>query len=123
MVNAKTILETLGRWPAYIRRDGLARGLASDEPPLRSELFSADQMEQHGKALAASHKLGPGHAPDLLLARLATNEDVLNGVRDVLTEAVKADRRDHAGRRMAAGQLLSDRGADPHGQTAFAERL
>ena len=25
---------------------------AGDEPPLRSELFSADQMEQHGKTLA-----------------------------------------------------------------------
>ena len=58
-----------------------------------SELFSADQMEQHGKTLAASHKLGAGYTPDLLLARLAENEDVLRGVRDLLTEAVKADRR------------------------------
>ena len=28
------------------------RKYADDEPPLRSELFSADQMEQHGKILA-----------------------------------------------------------------------
>ena len=92
-VRAKTVLEILGRRPAYLRKDGLARGLAGNEPPLRSELFSADQMEQHGKALAGLHKLGPGDTPDRLLARLAENEDVLRGVRDVLTEAVKADRR------------------------------
>ena len=92
-VNAKTILETLGRWPAHLRRNGLARGLASDEPPLRSELFSADQMEQHGKTLAGSHKLGLGYTSDLLLARLAENEGVLRRVRDLLTDAVKADRR------------------------------
>ncbi len=92
-VSAKTVLETLGRWPAYFRKDGLARGLAGNEPPLRSELFSADQMEQHGKALAGAHKLGPGHTPDRLLARLAENEGVLRGVRDLLTEAVKDERR------------------------------
>jgi cyclic beta-1,2-glucan synthetase len=41
---------------------------------LRSELFSAVQMEQHGKDLAASHLLMPGHPPDRLLARLTDNE-------------------------------------------------
>ncbi len=50
-------------------------------------------MEQHGKTLAGSHKLGLGYTPDPLLARLAENEGVLRSVRDVLTEAVKADRR------------------------------
>jgi cyclic beta-1,2-glucan synthetase len=72
---------------------GLGRNHTGDEPPLRAELFSADQMEQHGKNLAGSHKLSPGRAPDLLLARLAENEDVLLGVRNLLTEAVKANRR------------------------------
>ena len=62
-------------------------------PPLRSELFSADQMEQHGKTLAGSHQLAVGHAPDQLLARLGENEGVLREVHDLLTEAVKGDRR------------------------------
>ncbi len=92
-VNATTILETLGRSVARLRTSGLARGLAGDEPPLRSELFSVDQMKQHGKALAALHRLSSGHAPDLLLGRLAENERILRGVRDLLTEAVNADRR------------------------------
>jgi len=50
-------------------------------------------MEQHGKTLAGLHKLGPGCARDRLLTRLADNEGVLLGVRNLLTEAVKATRR------------------------------
>jgi cyclic beta-1,2-glucan synthetase len=64
-----------------------------DEPPLRAELFSAEQMAQHGKALAASHKLAPGRAPDRLLARLAANESALVEACRLLTEAVTESRR------------------------------
>ncbi|MBK9167499.1 MAG: cyclic beta 1-2 glucan synthetase [Bryobacterales bacterium] len=64
-----------------------------DAPPLRADLFSADQMQEHGKTLAGSHKLSPGAAPDRLLARLADNEDTLLGVRGLLTEAVRTNRR------------------------------
>jgi len=64
-----------------------------EEAPLRSELFSADQMAQHGKALAVSHTLASGRAPDLLLARLAANESALVGVCDLLTTAVMEKRR------------------------------
>ncbi len=64
-----------------------------DAPPLRAELFSADQMRQHGRVLATSHKLSPGVAPDRLLARLAENRGVLLGVRGLLTAAVKTNRR------------------------------
>ena len=64
-----------------------------DEPPLRLELFSADQMAQHGKALAAAHRLAAGRAPDRLLARLAANENALVGVSKLLTEAVAEKRR------------------------------
>ena len=66
---------------------------ATDEPPLRSGLFSAEQMEHHGKALAMSHTLQHGRPQDRLLKRLAENEGVLLGVRVLLTEAVKANRR------------------------------
>ena len=66
---------------------------AHEEPPLRSDLFSADQMEQHGKGLAAAHRLAPGRAPDRLLTRLAENEHVLIDVCDLLTSAVTANRR------------------------------
>ena len=50
-------------------------------------------MEQHGKALAASHQLASGRAPDQLLARLAANESVLAEVCNRLTAAVTAKHR------------------------------
>ncbi len=67
--------------------------LATDEPPLRAELFSAVQMEQHGKRLAASHPLLVGQLPDRLLARLTENERVLTEVCTLLTAAVTAKQR------------------------------
>jgi cellobiose phosphorylase len=70
-----------------------ARKYSGGEPPLRSELFSADQMKEHGKALADSHKLSTEPAANPLLTRLAENEDVLTGVYSLLTDAVTASRR------------------------------
>ncbi|MDO9172475.1 MAG: cyclic beta 1-2 glucan synthetase, partial [bacterium] len=64
-----------------------------DEQPLRSELFSADQMKHHGKSLAESHGPCRERAPDRLLSRLAENERVLAETRDLVTEAVTTDRR------------------------------
>ena len=92
-VSSKTIRGTLRHWWARLRGNGLAQQYADDEPPLRSELLSADQMEQHGKTLAGTHKLSPGRAPDQLLTRLAENERVLIGACNLLTAAVKTNRR------------------------------
>ncbi len=68
--------DTLSRWP---------RILPDEAPPLRSGLFSADQMAQHGKVFAASHQLAAGSSPDLLLARLAENEMALTRICNLLT--------------------------------------
>ena len=92
-VSSKTIRGTLLYLWARLRGNHLAQQYTADEPPLRSELLSADQMEQHGKTLAGTHKLGPGRAPDQLLIRLAENEGVLIGACNLLTAAVKANRR------------------------------
>jgi cyclic beta-1,2-glucan synthetase len=61
------------------------------EAPLRSELYSADQMAQHSRSLAKSHTLALSKKPmaDRLLLRLADNERVLLEVRNLLTESVK----------------------------------
>ncbi|HJX30730.1 MAG TPA: hypothetical protein VJ624_02650, partial [Thermodesulfobacteriota bacterium] len=90
---SKTIIENLPHLWARFRGNSLSQKLVGDEPPLRSELFSASQMEQHGKALAGSHKLGPGPGPDRLLTRLAENGGVLIGACNLLTAAVKTNRR------------------------------
>jgi cyclic beta-1,2-glucan synthetase len=92
-VNNKTIIENLLHLKMSLGGNGLSQRYVGDEPPLRSELFSADQMAQHGKILAGSHKLSLGHTPDQLLTRLAENESVLIEVQDLLMEAVKGNRR------------------------------
>jgi len=60
-----------------------------DQPPLRAELFSAEQLEQHGRALAGAHRLGSPDTPERLLLRLADNEQVLVRTCDLLMAAVK----------------------------------
>ena len=89
----KTVFGDLLHLVASLRGDGLAQKCGGDEPPLRSELFSNEQMEQHGKTLAGSHRVGSGHAPDQLLTRLAENEGVLIEVRKLLLEPVETSRR------------------------------
>ncbi len=92
-ISSKSILGNLSHLQARLRGNSKIQKFADTEPPLRSELFGSDQMEQHGKTLAGLHKLGPGRARDRLLIRLADNEGVLLGVRNLLTEAIKANRR------------------------------
>jgi len=78
---------------AQLNENSLNKKFANGEPPLRSELFSADQMEQHGKILASTHTSVSVPQPDQnLLKRLAENEDFLFEVHDLLTETVKANR-------------------------------
>ncbi len=92
-VSSKRVRGTFSRMWARIRGSDPAHGHAVDELPLRSELFSAHQMEQHGKILAGVHQLAPGRPRDHLLARLAENERLLLEVHNLLTEDVKADER------------------------------
>ena len=92
-MSGRTIFERLLEITARFGRAESLGKYADEEPPLRSELFSADQMEQHGKNLAVAHRLAPGRAPDQLLTRLAENERILVEVCDLLTAAVTANRR------------------------------
>lgn len=71
----------------------LRGGKADSELPLRAELFSALQMEQHGRILANAHKLGTGRGRDQLLSRLADNEQVILDACNQLTAAIKAGRQ------------------------------
>jgi cellobiose phosphorylase len=90
---SETIFGNLLHFVASLHGKGPAQKYGGDEPPLRSELFSSDQMEQHGKTLAGSHQVGSGRRPDRLLTRLAENEGVLIEVRNLLLEPVEASRR------------------------------
>ena len=85
---------------AWLRRlPGLPRHVSSApltkelELPLRAELFSALQMEQHGRILANAHTLGTGSGQDHLLMRLAENEKTIIHACSQLTEAIQAGRQ------------------------------
>ncbi|MBK9777272.1 MAG: cyclic beta 1-2 glucan synthetase [bacterium] len=92
-VRSEVVRDTLYRTWSRVNRLGRDTATDSDESPLRSELFSADQMELHGKVLAGMHRLADGRARERLLARLSENEALLLDVHDLLTEDVQSDRR------------------------------
>ena len=81
------------RLRAFRRRRTAMRTKPEQEPALRSELFSAEQMERHGQALAAQHRLSPRSRNNLLLDRLDDNEAVLIHTCERLTEATRRKRR------------------------------
>ncbi|MDB5491259.1 MAG: NdvB [Micavibrio sp.] len=66
---------------------------AAQEHPLRSELFSAYQMEQYGRLLAANHIINEKAAPDQLLLRLADNETIISQTCDLLNSTILGKRQ------------------------------
>ena len=71
---------------------------------MRAELFSADQMERHGKTLADAHVLREERGGDQLLVRLTDNEKALEVASGLLSQAAKDNRRI-----TPAGEWLLDR--------------
>ncbi len=79
-------------WRWRIRRSMSGSDLAQ-ESALRSELFSADQMERHGRTLATQHRLSEHSSANLLLSRLANNEALLAHAGERLTGASRQHQR------------------------------
>ncbi|MEP7151996.1 MAG: glucoamylase family protein, partial [Nitrospira sp.] len=92
-MSTNSILDSWRQLTGHLRGTTEIEQYSGEEPPLRSELFSAEQMEQHGKTLAGLHRVSSEHEPDPLLSRLAENEAVLLDVRNLVAEAVKGSRR------------------------------
>ena len=80
--------ELLSRLRLYFLENDLTRRYTNEEP-LRAELFNTDQLEQHGKYLANTHKVVSGRSKERLLKRLAKNEKILIEVRNLITESIK----------------------------------
>jgi len=91
-VTTNTIDDFLSNLRTYFQKN-IARKYADEQPPLRSELFTTDQMEQHAKFLAGSHELSYEQAPEQLVKRLSDNEEVLGKVTNLLHDAVKEKNR------------------------------
>ncbi len=65
----------------------------SDEPSETAEIYTADQMAQHGLRLARQHKLAAGRGRNDLLQRLGNNESILVSVWQQLCATVAESRR------------------------------
>ena len=86
-------LRSLRRLRAILRQKSLTRRSPETEPTLRSELFSADQMDVYGAVLARRHRSSELSRANSLLARLADNETVLAHSCEMLTLAIRSGRR------------------------------
>src|ERR1035437_460902 len=93
-IGPSIINESLLRLKSHLWENDLSQQYTETEPPLSSELFSTEQMEQYGKTLAGLHILGPKVDPEQqLLSRLAENEAILLEVHNLVSEAVKGKRQ------------------------------
>ena len=93
-IRPSIIKESVHRLKSILLESDLSQKFANGEPPLSSELFSNEQMEQYGKILAGTHILGQKTKPvQDLLSRLTENEAILLEVHDLVSEAVKGNRQ------------------------------
>ena len=99
--NQKDIFELLPQAITTLRKniidpifgDGKSDKYANERPPLRSELFTEEQLEQHAIAISRKHILISDHPSEQLLKRLAENENILLDVHALLTESAKQNTR------------------------------
>src|SRR5476649_1481922 len=99
--DSKAIFEMLPQAIAVLKKNIIAPFLgasllekfANEKPPLRAELFSAEQIESYAKKLAVNHPLITEHPSEQLLKRLAENSDALLDVHALLTQSVKENHR------------------------------
>src|SRR5450631_4409203 len=64
-----------------------------EKAPIRSELFSLEQLESYARTLAQNHQLTIEHPSEQLLKRLAENEEILLEVHNLLTASAKENKR------------------------------
>jgi cyclic beta-1,2-glucan synthetase len=93
----RTAGQTVGRilrGERPLNGNGNGTGNGAEEQPLRAELLSVRQLEEHAKSLAGWHQVQtkPGGA-DRLLPRLTANEAVLREAYELVSEAVKRGRQ------------------------------
>src|SRR5688572_15736668 len=73
----------------YFQSDTIDRKDALEKSPLRSDIFSLEQMEQHALRVANEHKINFEDSSEQLLKRLAENEEVLLHVTGLLQDVVR----------------------------------
>ena len=82
--------EFLPHFKIPVGRDEPLRDGGEDEP-LRAELFSVEQLEQHAAESAKKHRISPEPGRDHLLGRLSENERVLLEAHKLITATIALD--------------------------------
>ena len=77
----------------FLRRGESRDSSVDQDLPMRSELFSAEQMEQYGRTLASWHRVSVAYSHNRLLWRLSENEKVLTEAVKLLADTVKENVR------------------------------
>ena len=88
-VNTTEIDQLLVPLTSYFKKDSFTHKEVNEHPPLRSELYSKEQMEHHAQQLALSHTLSIKDSPELLLKDLSDNEEILFHVNELLKTSAK----------------------------------
>ncbi|MEI4516590.1 MULTISPECIES: glucoamylase family protein [unclassified Stenotrophomonas] len=84
-------LRRLVRW-RWRERQASAPAIEATEGPLRAALYSVEQMEVYGRALARQHRVRMRPSPERLLERLQANERVLQDANTLLSSVVREQR-------------------------------
>lgn len=74
-----------------LRLNSSKKKITGKEEPFQSELYSSDQMNRHGVAVAKAHSLEKRKTPDRLLQRLADNQLTLLEIRKLLIEDLRPE--------------------------------
>ncbi len=88
-VDTISIDDLLSPIKSYFQHDNITHKNVKDKPPLRSELFSKEQMEQHAQHLASIHSISYEYSNEKLLKTLATNETILFHVNELLQRSIQ----------------------------------
>ncbi|WP_118974289.1 GH36-type glycosyl hydrolase domain-containing protein [Taibaiella koreensis] len=84
-----TVLDILSRLRKRFQPTDRKNNMGAEEP-IRATLYSSGQLNNHGKTIAATHRLLRHKVPDQLLKRLDDNERKLLEVRNALVESIRA---------------------------------
>jgi cyclic beta-1,2-glucan synthetase len=92
-VNITPIQEFISQLRISFLGDDLMHKYDNEKAPIRSELFSLEQLESYARTLAKNHSLTIERPSEQLLKRLAENEEILLEVHDLLTASAKDNKR------------------------------
>jgi len=92
-VNISPIQEFISQLRISFLGDDLLHKYDNEKAPIRSELFSLEQLEAYARTLAATHHITEDKPSEQLLKRLAENEEILLEVHNLLTASAKENKR------------------------------